>query len=128
MYILCKKSVSVPRNLRMRNVISRLRKFSDCAEHIYRIVLGKCPWALTAQAPKIEGGQLHRGGTLNGSTIPAQAPTWQPVAKCALGLSTLNVACGCGVSSAEYSVHLVGVNRLSACREFCGVHSWQNGT
>ena len=25
--------------------------------------------------------------------------------------------------------HLVGVNTgLSACREFCGVHSWQNGT
>ena len=24
----------------------------------------------------------------------------------------------CGVSSAEYHVHLVGVNRLSACREF----------
>ena len=22
----------------------------------------------------------------------------------------------------------VGVNRLSACREFFGVHSWQNGT
>ena len=22
----------------------------------------------------------------------------------------------------------MGVNRLSACREFCGVHSWQNGT
>ena len=35
---------------------------------------------------------------------------------------------GCGVSSAEYSVHLVGVNRLSACREFCDVHIWQNGT
>ena len=32
------------------------------------------------------------------------------------------------MSSAEYSVHLVGVDRLSACREFCGVHSWQNGT
>ena len=28
---------------------------------------------------------------------------------------------GCGVSSAEYSVHLVGVNTLSACREFCCV-------
>ena len=27
-----------------------------------------------------------------------------------------------------FSVHLVGVNRLGACREFCGVHSWQNGT
>ena len=35
---------------------------------------------------------------------------------------------GCGVSSAEYSIHLVGGNRLSACREFFGVHSWQNGT
>ena len=35
---------------------------------------------------------------------------------------------GCRMSSAEYSVYLVGVNRLSACREFCGVHSWQNGT
>ena len=34
----------------------------------------------------------------------------------------------CGLSSAEYHVHLVGVNRLSACREFSGVHSWQNGT
>ena len=29
----------------------------------------------------------------------------------------------CAVNSAEYSVRLVGVNRLSACREFCGVHS-----
>ena len=27
------------------------------------------------------------------------------------------------MNSAEYSVRLVGVNRLSACREFCGVHS-----
>ena len=26
------------------------------------------------------------------------------------------------------AVFLVSVNRLSACREFCGVHSWQNGT
>ena len=34
----------------------------------------------------------------------------------------------CGVSSAEYRVHIVGVNRLSPCREFFGVHSWQNGT
>ena len=34
----------------------------------------------------------------------------------------------CGVSSAECRVHLVGVNRLSACRKFFGVHSWQNGT
>jgi len=33
-----------------------------------------------------------------------------------------------GVSNAEYLVHLVSMNRLSACREFCGVHSWQNGT
>ena len=32
------------------------------------------------------------------------------------------------MSSAEYIVRLVGGNRLSACREFCGVHSWQNGT
>ena len=32
---------------------------------------------------------------------------------------------GCGVSSAEYHVHLVGGNRLYAFREFCGVHSWQ---
>ena len=31
------------------------------------------------------------------------------------------------MSSAEYSVHLVGGNRLSECGEFCGVHSWQNG-
>ena len=37
---------------------------------------------------------------------------------------------GCRVSSAEWHVYLVGVdrNRLSACREFCGVYSWQNGT
>ena len=34
----------------------------------------------------------------------------------------------CGVSSAECRVQLVGVNRLSACREFFWVHSWQNGT
>ena len=27
----------------------------------YRIVLGKFPWVLAAQAPKIEGGQLHGG-------------------------------------------------------------------
>ena len=33
-----------------------------------------------------------------------------------------------GVSNAEYLVHLVWMNRLSACREFCGVHSLQNGT
>ena len=35
----------------------------------------------------------------------------------------------CGVRNAEYRlVHSVHTNRLSACREFCGVHSWQNGT
>ena len=34
----------------------------------------------------------------------------------------------CGVSSAECHVHLVGVNRLSACRKFFWMHSWQNGT
>ena len=27
-----------------------------------------------------------------------------------------------GVSNAEYLVHLVHMNRLSACREFCGVY------
>ena len=32
------------------------------------------------------------------------------------------------MSSAECRVHLVGVNRLSACRKFFWVHSWQNGT
>jgi len=34
------------------------------------------------------------------------------------------------VSNAEYLVHLVcmTLNRLSARREICGVHSWQNGT
>ena len=32
------------------------------------------------------------------------------------------------MSSAECHVHLVGVNRLSACRKFFWVHSWQNGT
>ena len=32
------------------------------------------------------------------------------------------------MSSAECRVHLVGVNRLSACRELFGVHSCQNGT
>ena len=32
---------------------------------------------------------------------------------------------GCGVSSAEYLVHLVSVYM---CREFSVVHSWQNGT
>ena len=30
---------------------------------------------------------------------------------------------GCGVSSAEYHVHLVGVNMLYARGVFCGVHS-----
>ena len=29
---------------------------------------------------------------------------------------------------AEYLVHSMHMNSLSACREFCGVHSWQNGT
>ena len=32
------------------------------------------------------------------------------------------------MSSAEYSVYLVDVNRINTCGEFCGVHSWQNGT
>ena len=40
-------------------------------EQVYHIVPGKCPWAITAQAPKIEGGRLHG----DGSTIPAQGPT-----------------------------------------------------
>ena len=31
------------------------------------------------------------------------------------------------MSSAECRVHLVGVNRLSACTKFFWVHSWQNG-
>ena len=44
-----------------------------------------------------------------------------------LNMADMNVE-GCGVSSAECRVHLVGVNRLTACREFCGVHSRQNGT
>ena len=30
--------------------------------------------------------------------------------------------------TAEYLVHSMRTNRLSVCREFCGVHSWQNGT
>ena len=30
------------------------------------------------------------------------------------------------MGSAEYSVHLVGVNRPSASSEFGGVHSWQD--
>ena len=29
----------------------------------------------------------------------------------------------CGVSNAEYLVHLVCMNRVRAYREFCGVHS-----
>ena len=33
----------------------------------------------------------------------------------------------CGVNIAEYLVHSMHMNRLNACREFCGVHSWQNG-
>ena len=57
---------------------------------------------------------------------------WSKLCEILLLLNMADMDClhveGCGVSSAEYSVHLVGVNRLSACREFCGVHSWQNGT
>ena len=34
----------------------------------------------------------------------------------------------CGVRNAEYLVDLVHMNKLSECREFCGMHSWQNGT
>ena len=33
----------------------------------------------------------------------------------------------CGVSSAECHVHLVGMNRLSACRKLIWVQSLQNG-
>ena len=29
----------------------------------------------------------------------------------------------CGVSNAEYLGHLVRMDRLCACREFCGVYS-----
>ena len=36
--------------------------------------------------------------------------------------------CKTGVSKAEYLVYSMRMNRLSACREFCGVCSWQNGT
>ena len=36
--------------------------------------------------------------------------------------------CKIGVSKAEYLVYSMHTNRLSACREFCGVHSCQNGT
>ena len=56
------------------------------------------------------------------------ASVWYVGSYCEI-LLLLNVAdmdyllCGnCGVSSVEYGVHLVGVNRLSACREFFGVH------
>ena len=31
----------------------------------------------------------------------------------------------CGVSNAEYLVHLVRMNRLRACRVLWGVHTWQ---
>ena len=31
----------------------------------------------------------------------------------------------CGVTKLSTLVHLVHMNRLSACREFCGVHCWQ---
>ena len=36
--------------------------------------------------------------------------------------------CKTGVSNAEYLGSSMHMNRLSACRELCGVHSWQNGT
>ena len=39
---------------------SNSRKFSP--QKSYHIVLGKHPWVLTVQTPKIEGGQLHGGG------------------------------------------------------------------
>ena len=29
------------------------------------------------------------------------------------------------LSNTEYLVHLVRMNRIRACREFSGVHSWQ---
>ena len=32
---------------------------------------------------------------------------------------------GCGVSIAEYLVHLMRMNRVRACRVLWGVHSWQ---
>ena len=32
---------------------------------------------------------------------------------------------GVSTCNAEYLVHLVCMNRLSARREFCGVYSWQ---
>ena len=28
----------------------------------------------------------------------------------------------------EHLVHLVHMNRLSACRDVCGMYSWKNGT
>ena len=34
----------------------------------------------------------------------------------------------CGRLSAECHIYLVGVNTIMECREFCGVHSWENGT
>ena len=37
--------------------------------------------------------------------------------------------CRTVVSKAEYTFFIQCImGRLSACREFCGVHSWQNGT
>jgi len=46
--------------------------------------------------------------------------------KISLLLNMENMGClyveDCGVSKAEYLIHLVHMNRLSACREFCGVH------
>ena len=39
---------------------------------MYCIVPGKCPWALTAQVPKIEGGRFAWKKSLN---IPTQGPT-----------------------------------------------------
>ena len=36
--------------------------------------------------------------------------------------------CRTVVSEAKYLVHSMHMGRLSACREFCGVHGWQNGT
>ena len=45
-----------------------------------------------------------------------------------LNMADVGRLCYCGVSKAEYLVHSIHINRLSGCREFCGVHSWQNGT
>ena len=36
--------------------------------------------------------------------------------------------CKTGVSKAECLAHSMHRGRLSTCREFCGVHGWQNGT